>query len=306
MAEHDGQGTGDRPRGVIRLRPPDPSAPAPDPSAPAPDPSAPARGPAKPPPPTPTVTATPPPAPPPVRTPPAPPSVRTPAPARSRPDVTRPVIATRTRPRTPGPGARGVPEAAPPPPPVLSSASPQARITGRGILQANLNWASGVDADLDLGCLVAFPDGGGLAVQALGEAYGSLDEWPYVALDQDDRTGASADGETLRVNLAHTARFERLLFYVYVYEGAVDFRSLGATVTVTAPGEAGCRIPLDDSPAGAVACAVALVRPAVGGLSVRREARWFRPVDGLWIHQQLDQAYGFGFEWTYATKPSRG
>lgn len=199
-----------------------------------------------------------------------------------------------------------MPEAAPPPPPVLSSASPQARITGRGILQANLNWASGVDADLDLGCLVAFPDGGGLAVQALGEAYGSLDEWPYVALDQDDRTGASADGETLRVNLAHTARFERLLFYVYVYEGAVDFRRLGATVTVTAPGEAGCRIPLDDSPAGAVACAVALVRPAVGGLSVRREARWFRPVDGLWIHQQLDQAYGFGFEWTYATKPSRG
>ncbi|MEU0688421.1 tellurium resistance protein TerA [Streptomyces uncialis] len=292
MAEHDGQGTGDRPRGVIRLRPPDPSAPGPGPST-TPTPG-------------PTVTATPPPAPPPVRAaPPAQPPVRTPAPVRSRPDVTRPVIATRPRPRTPAVVPEKVPEAAPPPPPVLSSASPQARITGRGILQANLNWAPGVDADLDLGCLVAFPDGGGLAVQALGEAYGSLDEWPYVALDQDDRTGASADGETLRVNLAHTARFERLLFYVYVYEGAVDFRSLGATVTVTAPGEAGCRIPLDDSPAGAVACAVALVRPAVGGLSVRREARWFRPMDELWIQQQMDQAYGFGFEWTYATKPSR-
>lgn len=291
MAEHGGQGTGDRPRGVIRLRPPDPSAPAPVPGTTP----APVHGP--------TVTVTPPAAP--VRTPPVQPPVRTPAPARSRPDVTRPVIETRTRPRAPAPGSPGVPEAAPPPPPVLSSASPQARITGRGILQANLNWAPGVDADLDLGCLVAFPDGGGLAVQALGEAYGSLDEWPYVALDQDDRTGASADGETLRVNLAHTARFERLLFYVYVYEGAVDFRSLGATVTVTAPGEAGCRIPLDDSPAGAVACAVALVRPAVGGLSVRREARWFKPMEELWIQQQMDQAYGFGFEWTYATKPSR-
>jgi tellurite resistance protein TerA len=229
---------------------------------------------APPPPPTPTVSPAP---------------TGSPVPADSR-DLRRP----RTPVRAPG---------SEPAPVVLSAARPQTRFTGsRGVLQANLNWRPGADADLDLGCLVACREGDGTAVQALGGSYGSLTRWPYVSLDQDDRTGASSDGETLRVSLDHAHVFERLLLYVYVYEGAVDFRALGATVTVTVPGEPGARIHLDDSPSGATACAIALVRPAVDGLSLRREVRWFRPSPELWIQQQLDAAYGFGFQWVYASK----
>ncbi|MFE9662987.1 tellurium resistance protein [Streptomyces sp. NPDC005955] len=234
-----------------------------------------------------------------LRGPTAPTAPTAPAPAPSRQEE-RPRPPTRLR--APEPGARepGAPE-----PLVLSAARPQTRIGGRGVLQANLNWRPGVDADLDLGCLVACREGDGTAVQALGDAYGSLTAWPYVSLDQDDRTGASSDGETLRVSLDHAHLFERLLLYVYVYEGAVDFRSLGAAVTVSAPGQQDVRIDLDDSPTGATACAIALVRPAVDGLSLRREVRWFRPAPELWIHQQIDAAYGFGFEWVYATKGER-
>ncbi|MFF3753498.1 tellurium resistance protein [Streptomyces sp. NPDC002018] len=188
---------------------------------------------------------------------------------------------------------------------VLTRSEPRARITGRGAVRANLNWRSGTGVDLDLGCLVSFRDGGGTVVQALGDAYGSLTSWPYVALDQDDRTGASSDGETLRVSQEHRSLFRQLLFFVYVYEGAADFRHLGATVSVTAPGDAGCRILLDDSPAGATACAIALVTPDGNGLSVRREVRWFTPRWTMWIQQQIDRAYGFGLEWTHATKPPR-
>ncbi|MFD9500260.1 tellurium resistance protein TerA [Streptomyces sp. NPDC060035] len=190
-------------------------------------------------------------------------------------------------------------------PPELTRAAPARRFGGRGALQANLNWLPGSGADVNLCCLVSFKDGTVQVVQALADDYGSLTSWPYVALDHDDRTGESSDGETLRVNPQHRALFDRLLFFVYIYEGAADFRRLGATVTVTAPGDPGCRILLDESPAGAIACAIALVTPDVTGLAVRREVRWFSGRPDMSSHEQIDQAYGFGVTWTLTEKPPR-
>ncbi|MGA5100621.1 tellurium resistance protein [Streptomyces lavendulocolor] len=193
----------------------------------------------------------------------------------------------------------------PPAETVLTTAAPRARITGRGALQANLNWLPGFDADLNLCCLMTFTDGTSTVVQALGDDYGSLTSWPYVRLDHDDRTGASSDGETLRVNLEQRARFRRLLFFVYVYEGAADFRRLGASVTVTAPGDQAVRILLDDSPPGTTACAVALAVPEGEALSLRREVRWFPGWPVRSPHEQIDEAYGFGIAWTTMSKPPR-
>jgi tellurite resistance protein TerA len=184
---------------------------------------------------------------------------------------------------------------------VLTKTVPQASIAGRGVLQVNLNWSAATEADLDLGCLVACADGSGVAVQPLGNAFGSLSQWPYVELDQDDRTGASSDGETLRVNLDRREHFRQLLFYVYVYEGAVDFRRLGATATVTAPA-GGLRIALDDSPDGATGCAIALASPGPGGLTVRREVRWYTGTRRSSVQELMDRAYGFGFPWVWGTK----
>ncbi|MFE7551857.1 tellurium resistance protein [Streptomyces gardneri] len=184
---------------------------------------------------------------------------------------------------------------------LLTKAAPRGLVAGRGVLQANLNWSASTGADLDLGCLVELADGSREAVQALGNTFGSLTAPPYVQLDQDDRSGASSDGETLRTHLEYRSRIRRLLVYTYVYEGAVDFRSLGAAVTVTAP-SASFRILLDDAPQGATACAIALIDSGEGGLSVRREVRWFTPAHGLSNQQLIDQAYGFGLEWVWATK----
>lgn len=171
-------------------------------------------------------------------------------------------------------------------------------MSGRGgRLAVNLNWSAATEADLDLGCLVAMDRGSPEVVQALGESFGSLTSPPYVELDQDDRTGAGSDGETLRVNLEYRARLRRLLFYVYVYEGAADFRTLGAAVTVSAPSGT-FRILLDDSPAGATACAVALATSDSSGLAVRREVRWFTSTPDTASNQELvDQAYDFGLTW---------
>ncbi|MFD4376876.1 tellurium resistance protein [Streptomyces sp. NPDC058486] len=184
---------------------------------------------------------------------------------------------------------------------LLTKATPLGLVSGRGVLQANLNWSAGSGADLDLGCLVELTDGSMHVVQALGDVFGSLEAPPYSLLDQDDRTGASSDGETLRTNLEYRARIRRMLVYTFVYEGAVDFRSLGATVTVTAP-SGNLRIQLDDAPAGATACAIALVTAAEGGMDVRREVRWFTATGQESNQQLIDRAYGFGFEWVWTTK----
>lgn len=183
----------------------------------------------------------------------------------------------------------------------LTRSAPQARITGRGVLQVNLNRPPGTGADLDLGCMAAFTDGTAAAVQPLGNNFGSLARWPYMRLDQDDRTGDSSDGETLRVDLERRELFRQLLFHVYVYSGAVDFRSLGATATVTAP-SGGFRIALDDSPEGSTGCAIALATPAEGGLMVSREVRWFTGTPRRSVQEQLDSAYGFGLSWVRMRK----
>ena len=48
--------------------------------------------------------------------------------------------------------------------------------------------------DLDLGCLYELNDGRKGAVQALGNAFGSLTNPPFISLDGDDRTGDSVGG----------------------------------------------------------------------------------------------------------------
>lgn len=63
----------------------------------------------------------------------------------------------------------------------LTRSAPAARIPGRGVMQVNLNWSAASEADLDLGCMVQTRDGAGTAIQPLGEAFGSLTSWPYVA-----------------------------------------------------------------------------------------------------------------------------
>ncbi|MEU3659859.1 tellurium resistance protein [Streptomyces sp. NPDC032940] len=185
----------------------------------------------------------------------------------------------------------------------LTRRTPRAEISGRGVLQMNLNWSVASEADLDLGCMVLTRDGAGAAVQPLGAQFGDLDAWPYVSLDRDDRTGESSDGETLRISLEHRREFTKLLVYVYIYEGAADFRSLKGVVTVTAPSGT-WRIHLDDSPSGATSCAIALLTPGPRAtLDLRREVRWFTAEPLLSNQQLMDAAYGFGFAWVPGTKP---
>ncbi len=60
-------------------------------------------------------------------------------------------------------------------------------------------------------------------MQALGNAFGNLQEPPFIALDGDDRSGAVAGGENLRVNGERISQIQRILVYTFIYEGAANW-----------------------------------------------------------------------------------
>ncbi len=187
---------------------------------------------------------------------------------------------------------------------------------GGGRLHVNLNWnqtpapgaakggflkrvlsAGSGGIDLDLAALFELSDGRKGVVQALGNAFGSFESPPYVQLDADDRTGASAGGENLFVNLAHVRDISRLLVFAFIYEGVASFDQANAVVTLTPAQGAPIEVRLDERAGGARMCAIALLTNSGGNdLVVSREIRY---VSG---HRDLDRAYGWGLNWTAGSK----
>lgn len=109
--------------------------------------------------------------------------------------------------------------------------------TGHGPIILNLTWSprAGHDVDLDLGCLYELSDGTQGIVQALGKAFGSLTRPPYIALDQDDRSGRSS-GETIRINGDKLGHIKRLAVFALIYEGAVRWSQTDARASILVPG----------------------------------------------------------------------
>ncbi|MBT3152572.1 TerD family protein [Streptomyces sp. CHD11] len=227
------------------------------------------------------------------------------------------------------------PPAAPPPPaaapaPVrltkvtLTKAAPSVSLTKQGgtsgALHVNLNWqvrkqfsgwagklgrsvAMHSDLDLDLCALYELTDGRKGVVQALGNAFGSLHQSPFIHLDGDDRTGAVSTGENLTVNLDQKHQLRRVLVFVTIYEGARSFADLNATVTLQPQHGAAIDFSLDECTVPSTVCALALITNTGGGeLVVRREARYLVPERGVSPQRTVDHAYGWGMNWTPGRK----
>ncbi|MDX3464130.1 TerD family protein, partial [Streptomyces scabiei] len=188
-----------------------------------------------------------------------------------------------------------------------------------GAMRVNLNWevhkqfkgwgsklgravAMHADLDLDLCALFELSDGSKGVVQALGNAFGSLHQPPFIHLDGDDRTGAVSSGENLTVNLDHTQYFRRILIFVTIYEGARSFADLHATVTLQPQHGAPIDFSLDECTVPSTVCALALITNQGGDLIVQREARYLVPERGVSPQRTVDYAYGWGMNWTPGRK----
>lgn len=255
------------------------------------------------------------------------------APAVTMPPPSGPPVNLPPPPVTVAPPVTAAPPPPPPPMPptapvrlskvTLTKAAPSVSLTKQGgtsgALRVNLNWevrkqfsgwgskrgravAMHADLDLDLCALYELADGRKGVVQALGNAYGSLQRPPYIHLDGDDRTGASASGENLTVNLDHIRDFRRILVFVTIYEGARSFADLHATVTLQPQHGAAIDFSLDECTVPSTVCALALITNTGGDLVVQREARYLVPDRGVSPQRTVDRVYGWGMNWTPGRK----
>lgn len=246
-----------------------------------------------------------------------------PAPAAVRPPAAPAPVAPAAPVQTPPPAA------APAAQPVrlskvtLTKEAPSVSLTKQGgtsgAMRVNLNWevrkqfkgwasklgravAMHADLDLDLCALYELADGSKGVVQALGNAFGSLNQPPYLLLDGDDRTGAVSTGENLTVNLDHIKDFRRIVIFVTIYEGARSFADLNATVTLQPQHGASIDFSLDECTVPSTVCALALLTNNNGDLFVQREARYLVPERGVSPQRTIDYAYGWGMNWTPGRK----
>ncbi|MFF2228391.1 TerD family protein [Streptomyces globisporus] len=252
-----------------------------------------------------------------------------PTPQAAAPAAPAPAPVPAAAPVAPQPPAPAAPAAPPVTQPVrltkitLTKSAPSVSLAKQGgtsgALRVNLNWevrkqfkgwgaklgravAMHADLDLDLCALYELTDGRKGVVQSLGNAFGSLNQPPFIHLDGDDRTGALSTGENMTINLDHKNQLRRVLIFVTIYEGARSFADLHATVTLQPQNGAAVDFSLDECTVPSTVCALALITNTGGDLTVQREARYLVPDRGVSPQRTIDAAYGWGMNWTPGRK----
>ncbi len=224
---------------------------------------------------------------------------------------------------TPPPAAKAPPPpAAPPEPPKpavnlskvsLSKASPTISLEKKGgtlgEITVNLNWnqssakKSGFlgglvkpkGIDLDLCCLFELADGQRFGVQALGNNFGNYQSAPYIELAGDDRTGAVAGGEWMRINGGQWDKIRRILIYAMIYEGVPNWSATDGVVTLFAPGNPDVEVRMEGTSNERI-CAVAMLENDRGNLKITRENLYFKGA------QEMDKHFRFDLQWTAGRK----
>ncbi|MGK8522040.1 TerD family protein [Nocardia asteroides] len=179
-----------------------------------------------------------------------------------------------------------------------------------GVMRINLNWTAssvpgqGGALDLDLCCFWELADGRRGDIRPAGD-FGSLQQAPYVRLDADDRSGATA-GENLGIDLGHTAEFRRILVFATLYDGAADLRGVRMTATLYPPGAAPIELSVDGCADNSRDVVLALIENTGAELVLRREGRFVPPPPNRprWGVTEVDKAYGWGLNWVRGTGKS--
>ncbi|MBC7541832.1 MAG: TerD family protein [Candidatus Sericytochromatia bacterium] len=180
--------------------------------------------------------------------------------------------------------------------------------TGNNPICLNLNWAKpqtdgplklvqslwSDKPDLDLGCFYLLRDGQKGVIQPLGGMFGAKHHSPYIYLDKDDRTGTDSDGENLF--LFRPAEVLLVVVFAFIYEGAANFRDVGAVMRIRDQAENEIAINLDNPTPGRTFCAICSIQGTDDGIVLTKEERYFLG------HRDADEHYGFGFTWVAGSK----
>lgn len=153
--------------------------------------------------------------------------------------------------------------------------------------------------DLDIGCLYELKDGSRGALQAFGDKYGFFNKAPYIRLSGDERTGdAEGDDEFMDINGAHWNEIERVLVYIYIYEGAALWSNINPQIVIDVAGENDLYVTLKAHQDELDLCAVGILENVRGGIKLSNCTEYFTG------HEEMDRAFGFGLDWADGSKDS--
>ena len=185
------------------------------------------------------------------------------------------------------------------------------QIGGLSEILVNLNWnatpvkslgysrnkvVAETGIDLDLACLWEFDQGEIGATQALGGHFGNFHSFPFIELDQDDRSGQSIGGETVRINGRYWQEFRRILIYTFIYEGVPNWSHVDAVITIKTKDQPDIEIRLDSYRDDQFLCAIAMLE------NINNQVKITKLIDYFSSHQQMDNAYGWGLNYVAGSK----
>lgn len=175
-----------------------------------------------------------------------------------------------------------------------------------GTIRVNLNWAQAPatggffkrksSVDLDLRCLYELADGSRGGIGALDRNFGALDKPPYIKLDQDDRSGSSAGGENMFVNLADPSVFRRILIFADIYEGSPNWAAVDGVVTVESQFGPPIEVRMDSAKNSLRTASIVLIEVDAGGVNVTRAVEYFSGGD------KMDKHFRWGLNWGRGSK----
>ena len=188
-----------------------------------------------------------------------------------------------------------VPAPAPAPAPVslkkitLEKSAPTVSLkkTGNsfGEIVLNLNWNQNTRRegffgrskalDLDLGVLFEMQDGYKGVIQALGRQFGSFTQEPWIELSGDDRTGAVAAGETIRINGQFFDRIKRIGVFALIYDGAPNWSETDGIVRLNIPGQPEIEVRMNEGRNDRRLCGIALIENVGGEMRVSRHMQYY-------------------------------
>jgi len=170
-----------------------------------------------------------------------------------------------------------------------------------GEIHANLNWNAGKKTffgnhaiDLDLACMYRLKNGMQGVIQALGNLFGSSSDLPFILLDQDDRSGDSANGENIHFIKPELIDFA--IVFAYIYDGVPNWRSTDARVVLKQKGSPDIEIHIDNPNSNERFCVLASLTGRDRTIEVKREEKFFSG------HEAVDRHYKFGFRWVAGRK----
>ena len=178
---------------------------------------------------------------------------------------------------------------------ILINLNWNAKANKQGFFKAIFNNEKPID--LDLGCLYEMKDGKKGCIQALGKHFGSLERYPYIALDGDDRTGNVATGENLRIDGNKIAQFKRILVYTFIYDGIANWKRADGIVTIKYPNAEDLVIKMDIYDTTKKMCALAMFE------NVDDTTFSVEKIVGFYMgHQSMDRDFHWGMTWRSARK----